>query len=103
MKQQLISQIEAFTTSLKLAQQHITVLRAVNEGANVQLVIQDLLGQKQNESLYLAENKKKTDCTKLFPEGKGRHLTDEKFIRELKTNEQTKADDVAAKEKRRVD
>ncbi|TDL17554.1 hypothetical protein BD410DRAFT_689367, partial [Rickenella mellea] len=102
-KQQLLSRIEALTSGLELAQQHVTVLRAINEGANAQLVIQDMLGQKQNESLYSAENKKKTDRTKLFPEGKGRHLTDEKFIRELQAGEKAKTDNAAAKAKRRVD
>ena len=41
-------------------------------------------------SLDARENKKKTDCIMLFPEGKGRHLTEKVFIQELEHLEQAK-------------
>ncbi|OAX40932.1 hypothetical protein K503DRAFT_658677, partial [Rhizopogon vinicolor AM-OR11-026] len=60
------------------------------EGAHAQLIVQGIYSAKQSQSLHARENKKKTDRTMLFPEGKGRHLTEKEFIQKLEHLKQTK-------------
>ncbi|PCH35598.1 hypothetical protein WOLCODRAFT_156299 [Wolfiporia cocos MD-104 SS10] len=42
-----------------------------------------MYGEKLNQALYMKDHRSETDHTKLFPEGKGRHLTNVGFIEEL--------------------
>ena len=99
-KSQLEARIDALTTNLALAQQHIHARDGIIEGAQAQLVIQDFLGEKQREALYAKENKKQKDKTALFPKGKGRHMTDVQFITELEQDDASRADELAAKTQR---
>ena len=55
------------------------------------------LGKLQS-ALHGKENKKRDDHTKLFPEGKGQHLTNTEFIAQLELVQKTKENVEAAKE-----
>ena len=70
--------------SLQWAHDQILAYQLINEGAQAQLIVQDLTLRKLKESLFTKENKQKNDRTKLFPQGKGRVLTDDAFTEEIK-------------------
>ncbi|KAF8532455.1 hypothetical protein JB92DRAFT_2688750, partial [Gautieria morchelliformis] len=97
----LSSQIKELSESLSLAQKHIHACNSIIEGTHAQLVIQNLHLSKLQQVLQTKENKKKTDRTKLFPQGKGRHLTAETFIQALEMAEKVKKDGVREKEQRK--
>ena len=61
----------------------IQICNAIIEGDQAQMVVQDMHLGKLQSALYGKENKKRDDRTKLFPEGKGRHLTNTEFIAQL--------------------
>jgi hypothetical protein len=65
---------------------HIThhVQEHIIEGANAQVIVQDIFAIKLNSALNAKENEKADDRTKLFPGGKGQHLTCEDFIQQKK-------------------
>jgi hypothetical protein len=44
------------------------------------------LTNQQNQALQVKENKKKEDCTVLFPSGKGKCLMDEAFAGEIEAS-----------------
>lgn len=54
------------------------------------MIVQELFAKKQSQTLHACENQKKTDCAKLFLEGKGHHLMDEGFMMELKKLEEVR-------------
>ncbi|EGO30631.1 hypothetical protein SERLADRAFT_404716 [Serpula lacrymans var. lacrymans S7.9] len=74
--------------SLMLPKQHVQGRDAIIKGAHAQLVIQDIFTMKQGQALYAKENWKENEHTKLFHEGKGRHLTSDEFILEVEQTEQ---------------
>jgi len=78
----LENEIKALTESLRLAHIHHHAQQSVIEAAHAQLIVQDMFAIKLNEALNVKEKEreKEDDRTKLFPEGKGRHLTDKEFI-----------------------
>ena len=55
------------------------------------------LGKLQS-AFHGKENKKRDDCNKLFPEGKGQHLTNTEFIAQLEHAQKTKENAEVAKE-----
>ncbi|PCH44369.1 hypothetical protein WOLCODRAFT_76702 [Wolfiporia cocos MD-104 SS10] len=102
--------IDQLTENLRLAHEHIHTRDAIIEGAHAQLVIQDMYGAKLNQALYAKEHQLENDHTKLFPEGKGRHLTNSGFIKELdrvdevrRKNLEAKNQHKMAKQQRRVE
>ena len=76
----LENKIKALTESLQLAHIHHHAQQSVIEAAHAQLIVQDMFAVKLNEALNVKEKEKEDDRTKLFLEGKGRHLTDKEFI-----------------------
>ncbi|KIM87837.1 hypothetical protein PILCRDRAFT_62994, partial [Piloderma croceum F 1598] len=66
------------------------------KGANAQLIVQDIFSIKLNSALNIKENEKADDCTKLFPGGKGQHLTGEDFIQQKALLTKEKEDKEAA-------
>ena len=70
----------------------------MREGAHAQLIVQNLHLNKLNMALKGKENQasKKTDRSKLFPDGKGCHLTDEAFIRSLEIAQAARTEKAAA-------
>ena len=76
---------EVMNLRIALVRTHrsIQICNAIIEGDQAQMVVQDMHLGKLQSALYGKENKKRDDCTKLFPEGKGRHLTNTEFIAQL--------------------
>jgi hypothetical protein len=73
------SHLEVYAKDLKGSlgsAKHVDSRDLIIEGAHAQLIVQGIYSAKQSQSLYARENMKKTDRTMLFPEGKGRHLTE---------------------------
>ncbi|KAF8582266.1 hypothetical protein K439DRAFT_1618345 [Ramaria rubella] len=80
---QLQHRIAELTVNLHRARSQVLVHDGVIESTHAQLIIQNL---------HTKEKKKQTNRTKLFPSGKGRHLTAEDFIQELEAGEQIRRD-----------
>jgi hypothetical protein len=99
-RKQLEDEIRELTNNLRRA--HIThqVQERIIEGANAQLIVQDIFAIKLNTALNTKENEKADDRTKLFPGGKGRHLTGEDFIQQKALLMKEKEDEEAARVER---
>jgi hypothetical protein len=76
------------TESLRRSQKIIVAHELIQEGQNSQLVIQAAYLDKLNQSLNTKEKMAQDDRTKIFPGGKGRHLTDLGLIDEIRKDEQ---------------
>jgi len=82
-RQELSNHIDQLATVLSSAKEILAIQRDREQQGNAQLLIQNLVLQKMNQTIHAEEHKKKDDRTKLFPGGKGRHLTGDDFIEEL--------------------
>jgi hypothetical protein len=89
----------ALTESLECAQEIIQANELIEQNRAAMLVVQHAHLIKLNQALQ-AKEKKKTDRTKLFADGLGRHLTDAAFIEALKKHEQDKKDEEAGRRER---
>jgi hypothetical protein len=98
-KEQLEETIKRLTLNLDLSRQQIAAKDSVIEGANAQLAVQSIYNKRLNEAL---NTKKETDRTKLFPEGKPRVLTDDKFHHEVSEAKRGREVEIAAKALRAV-
>lgn len=78
-REQLQDRVEQLASSLQHAQQYIKARDLIIEGVHAQLIIQNLILNKQNEVIEARSKKKKDDCTLLFPGGLGRCLTSDEF------------------------
>jgi hypothetical protein len=76
----LFQQNATLTESLAQSKNIIHTLQLKEEHANTQLVVQNAHLNKLNQVLHTKENNKKSDCTILFAEGFGRHLTNDESI-----------------------
>ncbi|PCH43358.1 hypothetical protein WOLCODRAFT_76096 [Wolfiporia cocos MD-104 SS10] len=94
--------IDRLTENLHLAHEHTHARDAIIEGAHAQLVIQDMYGEKLNQALYTKEHRSETDRTKLFPEGRGRHLNNVGFIEELDRVDKVRRKSSEAKGQRKM-
>ncbi|KAH8105701.1 hypothetical protein DFH11DRAFT_1550212 [Phellopilus nigrolimitatus] len=85
-----------------VAKDGIAARDAQIEGDRAQMIIQNLYLTKQQEALHAKEKKKaKTnESIKLFPEGKGRHLTSKAFLR-LKHEQELRKREEKVSSKRR--
>ena len=94
----LEDEIKALTESLHLAHIHHQAQESIIEGAHAQLIVQDMFAIKLDEALNVkeTEKEKEDDRTKLFPGGKGRHLTDKEFIGQKQQIAQDKQNKAAA-------
>ncbi|KAI0080813.1 hypothetical protein K474DRAFT_1566496, partial [Panus rudis PR-1116 ss-1] len=88
--------------SLKLAKQHVQARDGIIEGAQAQLVVQDIYANKINKALYAKETKQKPDRARLFIEGKGRYATEAQFAEEMKRSQREREEEEGAKSRRRV-
>ncbi|KIJ10086.1 hypothetical protein PAXINDRAFT_44318, partial [Paxillus involutus ATCC 200175] len=86
--------------SLRRAQQQLAAREQISAGQNAQIIIQDLTLRKLNKTLNTKE-KKDEDRTKLYPSGNGRHMTDGKFVEELKKDQRKRVAKVEAKRLRK--
>lgn len=78
---ELLEHTEQLTSLASRAKGQIQAQNVIIEGAQAQLVIQDLYANKLNETLFAKENRKPKNRTKIiFQDGKGRHLTHEKVV-----------------------
>ncbi|KAJ7220154.1 hypothetical protein GGX14DRAFT_354745 [Mycena pura] len=95
----LRERVNSLTTSLALSQQHLLACDGIIEGANAQLVVQNIFVWLQSAALHAKETKKskKREKVKVLADGKGRHLTDLEFIDSLAREQAEKAADEAAK------
>jgi hypothetical protein len=94
---ELKKEVEELTESLRCAHIHSQAQSSIIEGAHAQLVVQDMYLGRLNESLNLKENKP-SDRTRLFPEGGGRLLTEDRFAEELANDAAKKKMKAAAQE-----
>ena len=101
-RNELEDRVLALTESLERSQQLIAAQQVIIEGANAQMVVQNLAMEKASLSLHEKEKKKKSDRTILFPGGKGRHLTDPEVIRKKQELEEERAQEEAEKERRKL-
>jgi len=90
---ELECRVVALETGLSHAHSLVIVFRVINEQANAQLLLQNLGMEKMNESLQQKEKSKNKDHTilKMFPGGKGRHLTDSEMVKAKRDQEQEKS------------
>ncbi|KDQ09419.1 hypothetical protein BOTBODRAFT_117181 [Botryobasidium botryosum FD-172 SS1] len=79
------------TESLRRAKDQLAAHNLIIEGSHAQLVVQNLYLAKLNKALHSSEQRK-DDRTRLFPDGKGRHLTASGF-RSLKRAQEKKRKD----------
>ena len=89
--------------ALGLANMQVCVHDGIIEGNRTQMVIQNLHLGKLQSTLRGKENKKKTDQTRLFPDGKGRHLTNDVFIAQLESAATLKENEAAARQQRQLE
>ncbi|KAF9236315.1 hypothetical protein BU15DRAFT_31168, partial [Melanogaster broomeanus] len=94
---------EDLQDSLHNAKHHIQSRDMIIEAAHAQMIVQELFAKKQSQTLHAHENQKKTDRAKLFPEGKGCHLTEEGFMKELERLEEVKRQEKGDKAKRKAE
>ncbi|KAF8142749.1 hypothetical protein K438DRAFT_1922544 [Mycena galopus ATCC 62051] len=69
----------------------------ISEGPNAQIIGQNMTMGKLKQALFEKEAGKKSDCTVLFPGGKGRHLTSDEVIAQKRALENAKAKGAADK------
>ena len=67
------------------------------------MVIQNLHLGKLQSTLYGKENKKKTDETRLFPDGKGQHLTNNVLIAQLESAAMLKENKATARQQHQLE
>ncbi|KAH6907754.1 hypothetical protein BKA70DRAFT_343884 [Coprinopsis sp. MPI-PUGE-AT-0042] len=87
------------TSSLSSAQNQLKAQNLIIEGAHAQLVVQDMILNKQNQTLEAKGKKKNNDRTILFPGGYSRCLTSDEFT--ALVDAQAAALDKKAEEKRK--
>ena len=102
-KAELKMQIDDLTEQLRHAKEHIQTRNSIIEGAHAQMVLQNLFVEKQSQVLGAKEKKKVDKRTKLFPEGKGRWLTDTELIEELDKDTERRDQKEVEKEERAVE
>ncbi|KAH8105566.1 hypothetical protein DFH11DRAFT_1518867 [Phellopilus nigrolimitatus] len=89
-REELEERMESLTGNLKLAHNHIQAIRSINEGANAQLVIQDLYAAKLKTALHEKDKKKSTDKTKMFEDGHGKVFTSNEVVQFISDREAAK-------------
>ncbi|KAF8588768.1 hypothetical protein K439DRAFT_1613271 [Ramaria rubella] len=96
--------IAELTTALRRVCPQIQVHNGMLEGAHAQMVVQNLHLEKLQSALKGKESKasKKTDHTKLFPDGKGRHMTNIAFIETLEHAQTMQKEEAAMKGQRKA-
>lgn len=100
----VIEENQLLRESLQHAQRHITARDDIIEGAQAQLIVQDLWANKLHQSLFAKENMKTKDRNKIiFEGGKGQHLTHQQLIAQLEEYDTAREAKAQAKEKRRTD
>src|SRR5215472_980586 len=97
----LEARADQLTESLSYSRDVIRAHEVFDERKNAQLVIQHCHLTKLNQSLQKKENKTKTDRSKLFSKGHGRHLTATEFCDELREQQREKEPKTAAMAKRK--
>ncbi|THH16364.1 hypothetical protein EW146_g4257 [Bondarzewia mesenterica] len=100
--EQLQAQINQLTAELMLAKQHIEARDDMITANHAQMVLQNVYLDKQNQALYVKENKKESGRTKLFIDGKGRWLNEGELITALEHDKERRNRKQAAKEQRGV-
>ncbi|KAF8977499.1 hypothetical protein BDQ17DRAFT_1440607 [Cyathus striatus] len=89
--------------NLQFVQDRDKACQSINEAGNAQLIVQNLALSRLNHTLYEKENRKKSDCTVLFPGGLGRHLTDPELIQAKRAHEEDKKREEREKMRRKDD
>lgn len=92
--------IDQLAERLRIAHINNRAQQSVIEAAHATLVVQNMWAMKLNEALNVKENTKEDDRTKLYPEGKGRHLTSPQFV-ELRKDMVRKAQDKELEKERK--
>ena len=100
---ELQARLKAVKDSLRQAKVELEVNREINAAANAQLVLKDMILAKQNQALHAKETRRKSDNTKLFPDGKGRHMTSDAVIAEIERKKERKQQAADDKESRKRD
>ena len=99
---QLEAHVTALEESLERSKKVTLAQQVIIEGANAQLVVQNLTMDKINQTLHEKEKTKRSDRAILFPGGKGRHLTDPELIQKKRELEEEKKREEAEKERRKT-
>ncbi|KDQ18408.1 hypothetical protein BOTBODRAFT_171254 [Botryobasidium botryosum FD-172 SS1] len=83
------------TESFRRAKEQLAARELILEGSHAQLVVQNFYIIKLNKALH-SSKQRKDDCTRLFPDGKGRHLTASSFRSLKRRLEKRRSDRLAA-------
>lgn len=95
--------VSAMTESLERSRQLIAAQQVIIEGANAQMVVQNLAMDRVSLTLHEKEQKKKSDRTILFPGGKGRHLTDPELIQKKRELEEERVQEEIERKRRKME
>jgi hypothetical protein len=96
-KQHLETSVRMLKKGIQERDRQLKVTSEALDGANAQLVIQNMYCLKQNEVLHKKENPKRKDKTRIPEvEGKGCHWTDREVIDQLLTWQQVKEKEARA-------
>jgi hypothetical protein len=99
-RDELVLRIHNLTSNLDCARQQVQAQERIIEATHAQMVLQNIFVEKQSQVLNAKETRKENDRTKLFPDGKGRWLTDKRFIEELERDAARRQQKKTAKEDR---
>lgn len=101
-RESLLKENESLTESLHCSRDIICTHQVMTECTATQLIIQDAHLNKLNQVLHTRKNKKKSDCTILFAEGYGQHLTSEESIGLVRDQKERKEKEAEELEQRHV-
>ena len=102
-RHELEERTKLLTYNLGLAQAQIQVQQSINESANAQLVVQHLHAEKLQVALQEKEKRKSRDQrTIIFGDGKGRVVTSDEVIDELREKKDKAKEKEEEKETRRM-
>lgn len=99
-KEELQEENALLRESLVLAHQQVIAQQKIIENSHATMVIQNIHVDRLNVALHSKKTESKR--TKFFPEGKGRHLTEDVFIQAVKDLESETAEKNNAKDSRKL-
>lgn len=101
-KSELETSLSTLTSQFDQCRRHIEILRMINEGANAQLLIQDLYCSKLKGALHAKDGKKAKDNTHLLGDGLGKVMTTTEVMDKIAAQQAAKEAEAAAKAQRKV-
>ncbi|KLO08237.1 hypothetical protein SCHPADRAFT_835584 [Schizopora paradoxa] len=101
-KSELEGTISTLTSQFDRCRRHIKILWMINEGANAQLLVQDLFCSKLKGALHAKDSKKNKDNTHILADGLGKVMTSTEVMDKIAAQQAAKEAEEAAKAQRKV-